>query len=123
MLVTTSDDLQEWLAREVQDNVVTKLMEYTYRQVVKLSPVDTGQFRASWNMTKNTPNFATISDGTGLPPPDLPKLTFSKGEYPVIFISNGKHYGPYLEDGWSKQAPNGMIKVAMASAKVLGRFL
>ena len=35
-------------------------------------------------------------------------------DFPVLFINNQLPYGPRLEDGWSDQAPLGMVALTIA---------
>lgn len=80
------------------DKFGQQLQQYTVRianeahaSVVNLSPVDTGYFRAQW--------------------------IYNPLEYPTINIRNNTVYGPRLEYGWSKQAPNGMVRVTVNGIK------
>jgi len=88
-----------------------------YRSLVNKSPVDTGRFRASWNMTSGTPVFLDIDtggvSGAPLPAPRVPKV-LGVGKYPTIHITNGRRYGAALENGHSSQAPLGMVAVTLA---------
>jgi hypothetical protein len=59
------------------------LCEDIYQFLVEITPVDTGLCRDSWEQEVYT-------------------------EYAIFF--NPTEYASYLEDGWSQQAPNGMIK-------------
>lgn len=58
-----------------------------YNACVGLSPVDTGLFQSSWEM------YAHSQD--------------------VFEIINPLEYASFLEDGWSNQAPNGIIEPAI----------
>jgi hypothetical protein len=58
-----------------------------YDLCVRLSPVDTGRFQGSWEMYK-------IADD-------------------IYEIINPTPYASFLEDGWSGQAPTGIIQPAI----------
>lgn len=62
-------------------------MEELYRYLIDLTPVDTGFCAEQWD--------------------------YGVTEDEATFL-NDAEYASYLEDGWSKQAPNGMIGPALA---------
>lgn len=85
-------------------------------EIVLRSPVDTGRFRGNTTVTIGNPvfeNTATV-DKTGA-------ATLSAGQsvlaglkpYTVIYIQNNLPYAEKLENGHSKQAPNGVFGLAM----------
>ncbi len=86
-------------------------------EIVLRSPVDTGRFRGNTTVSIGSPVFAntdnvdkaggaTIAAGqaalTGLKP------------YTVIYIQNNLPYAERLENGHSKQAPQGIFGLAFA---------
>jgi len=113
-LSLSTRDFRSWVDKEAQDFVL-KLTYKVWNGIITLTPVLTGQARASWNMSKEKPNYTTVDDGDNLPPPVAPKLEFKKGEYPLIFIANGKPYINLLEHGYSAKAPAGMVQVTLDS--------
>ena len=85
-----------------------------FRAVVLRSPVDTGRFRANWNVAYGTPNYATNGSseknrGLG----ETLKVT-SLPVGGVMYLSNGLPYARRLEYGWSKQAASGMVRITVA---------
>lgn len=60
-----------------------------FDMVVENSPVDTGQFQESWELNQ-------IADD-------------------IWEIFNPLEYASFLEDGWSDQAPNGVLEPALES--------
>jgi hypothetical protein len=89
------------------------------RGVVMKSPVDTGRFRGNWIVSKNAPNAKssevtdknggqTITKGSGVID------TFKMDTDSRIIIQNNLPYANRLENGWSKQAPNGMVALTVA---------
>lgn len=80
-------------AQAVQKKVAFDL----FRRIVKKTPVDTGRARASWTISANG------ADQT--------------------VISNNVPYITALEDGHSKKAPVGMVKVSIAEIDVAMRRL
>lgn len=86
-------------------------------EIIRLSPVYTGQYRASWNMTVDREVTKTVdiggAPGAPLPPPKRPYLRSSQ-KLPTVYIVNGKPYAERIEYGWSGQAPFGVVINAMA---------
>lgn len=89
------------------------------RGVVRKSPVDTGRFRGNWIVSKNAANTTssqvadknggqTITKGSGVID------TFKMNADSRIIIQNNLPYANRLENGWSKQAPNGMVALTVA---------
>jgi len=88
-----------------------------FQSVINLSPVDTGRFRANWNMSYQEPDFGTSDtndEGRGLQEA-AKALTFSIGD--VAYLCNGLPYAQRLEYGWSQQAPGGMVRISGADFK------
>lgn len=90
--------------------------------VIRRSPVDTGRFRGSWRIGVGSPSDdvapegyeATGSVGALDAGSDAEgSLRGIKGD-DVVFITNSLPYAVPLEEGWSKQAPHGMVKITVA---------
>lgn len=100
-------------------SVMRKAEEVTqrvYDGVTARSPVFTGQFRASWNISQGVPNLSTIDFGGEKGSPIGLKRQIAKAttEVPIFYVSNGKPYGQKLENGSSNQAPLGVVRVTLA---------
>lgn len=87
-----------------------------FTKVILRSPVDTGRFRGNWQvmigdvpdgvLDLTDPNgAATISKMTA----EVLKLRAGQ----TITLINNLPYSLKLEDGWSKQAPAGMVKMTV----------
>lgn len=89
-----------------------------FRTAVKISPVYTGSFRASWRVSYNTPREDVTVGGTPEAPLRGASFRWPKGFNlgDTIIISNNLPYAERLEYGWSKQAPTGVLRLAVASA-------
>lgn len=100
------------------------LFEVFYRIVLR-SPVDTGRFRANWNVGLER------NDTNTLAPPDpsgqsaitealvvLARMTSTQTR---VFITNALPYANRLEYGHSDQAPAGMVGVTLAEFPELAR--
>lgn len=100
-----STSLEE-VARNVTDRV--------FRGVALRSPVDTGRFRANWNVSRDVPDYAT----TEATDQDRMFTEIAKAKAMpvggVVWMSNGLPYARRLEEGYSKQAPTGMVATTVA---------
>lgn len=102
------------------ETVARKLTLDLFRSVVLKSPVDTGRFRANWNVSYGTPDYSvtqSVDKNRGLTEASK-ALTLPIGG--VQYISNGLPYARPLEYGWSKQAPAGMVRLSVI--EVAGRL-
>ena len=114
----------EKLAAQAQakvEDVVRKVTFDLFRAVVLRSPVDTGRFRANWNVSFNAPNY-TVQDTTakqrGLGQANK-ALTLPIGG--ITYMTNGLPYARRLEHGWSGQAPQGMVRLSVIEMRLFVR--
>lgn len=103
---------------KIEDAISLIAMD-SLRGVVMKSPVDTGRFRGNWIVSKNAfnPKSSEVTDKNG-------GQTITKGSGVIdtfkvdtdsrIIIQNNLPYANRLENGWSKQAPNGMVALTVA---------
>lgn len=92
------------------EQAARKIAFEAFSRVIARSPVDTGRFRANWNVSYGTPNYQTTERALGGGEAEaLKALTLPVGG--IVYLSNGLPYAQRLEFGWSKQAPNGMIRI------------
>jgi hypothetical protein len=90
-----------------------------FRAAVKLSPVDTGAFRASWRVSFNEPR-EDVTDGRSGNAIRGAAFRWPKGFNlgDTVIISNNQPYAEELERGHSKQAPFGVLSLAVALANL-----
>jgi hypothetical protein len=108
----TKAGLEELAEREVKE-----IAGRIFRAAVTFSPVYTGAFRASWRVSFNIAR----EDVTAGYVPEAPirgasfrwPKGFKLGD--TVIISNNQPYAEKLEYGWSKQAPYGVLRAAIAS--------
>lgn len=84
--------------------------------VTLIAPVDTGRYRAAWNLAENAPDTSVPPPGKGpnsVSAPSSPGFA-ANGLFPVLFLSNALPYAAVLEDGTSTKAPDGILSVALA---------
>jgi hypothetical protein len=87
--------------------------------MVLKSPVDTGRFRANWQIGFNQPDTKTTdeTDLTGMAQISRAQseLNSIKINGQTIYITNSLPYAYRLEyEGWSLQAPQGMVRITLA---------
>lgn len=102
--------------------VVRKVSIDMMGRVVKRSPVDTGRFRANWTMNFGSPDLSTSADvdktGDSTIKTQAERLAgFKIG--PEVYIMNSLPYAIRLENGYSQQAPIGMVKITIAEFQTM----
>lgn len=98
------------------DLVVRKIVLEVYASLVYKSPVDTGRFRGNWNISMA--GFDPTVRVEGFTKDSLPIIAKASHEVERyqggrIYISNNLPYARRLEDGYSKQAPAGMVRITV----------
>lgn len=112
------------------DELVRQVVLDIYQRIVVRSPVDTGRFRNNWQIGVGAPANGTFGaprgkvgqDGAGrwrdqagrfarAPTAAMVSLPGAGHRY---FITNNLPYARRLEYGWSKQAPEGMVRITVA---------
>jgi len=86
------------------------------------SPVDTGRFKNNWNWSSGAIDFSTndSKSGSAFGTPggnNLPEIAGLRINGQMVYVTNSLPYSKRLEDGWSKQAPAGMISVTIVELK------
>lgn len=87
-----------------------------FGSVIKDTPVDTGRAKGNWQTTIGAPASGTVDrHGESEALADVSQQTASFGAGKVIYLSNNLPYIYRLEyDGWSQQAPSGMLRKNVA---------
>jgi hypothetical protein len=115
---------REWAAKEQDiDDLVHEIALETTRRIVLKSPVDTGRFRSNWFVSVNSPS-AQITDQIRSNEQvvfDAEAVVMAHEKLPMVYIQNNLPYANRLENGWSKQAPAGMVSFAMAEIENMYR--
>ena len=102
-------------------DAISLIAMFCLRGVVQKSPVDTGRFRSNWQVSKNVPrttelNLTKENQGATIARGQLTIETFDLKNDSMIVIQNNLPYANRLENGWSKQAPNGMLGLTVNEA-------
>jgi len=93
------------------------------RGVIQKTPVDTGRARSSWELTVDKENVnpppasGTSFNGVGEAIAKGTAELQNVGPYSTIIVSTNLDYMEYLENGSSKQAPNGMVAITLEEVK------
>jgi hypothetical protein len=103
-------------AGEKAELVTRKVILELHSSMVLKSPVDTGRFRANWQVGDRTVNLTTTvstdPDGNGAisrAAAIIERLDLGG----VIYLTNSLPYSYRLEHGGSQQAPQGMVKLTV----------
>jgi len=119
------------IARRLNKRVETVVREAAFEifsKVVARTPVgETGRLRGNWNISLGSPDYS-VSDvgGSG---PDLQGVLFNMPAGSVVWLSNALPYAAVVEYGWfpnppkhgtgktrngySTQAPGGMVRISV----------
>lgn len=113
-------DLTKWVAKAQGnvDKVLRQTLVLASQQIVERSPFDTGRFRANWQFSVGGPDLTITdeTDKTGEPTKARIKAQVQLIKAgPTVYLTNSLPYAYRLEfEGWSSQAPNGMVRVTLA---------
>lgn len=108
--------LQKFMDVDVKGRTLTKyksIVRDLGTSIVRDTPVDTGQARANWRFTTTKISGAYLASrrdpsgaaAIGRLASVVASLTLSK----PVYMTNNAPYIQRLENGWSKQAPAGML--------------
>jgi hypothetical protein len=111
-------DVERWVekAKGRVDIVARKIALDMFSRVILRSPVHTGRFRGNWQV-----KIGDIPDGVLELTDKDGSATISRAQAvilglqagDVIYLVNNLPYARPLENGWSKQAPAGMVGVTV----------
>lgn len=118
---------REW-AEKIEDihEFVAMVGLQSIRGVVLKSPVDTGRFKGNWNLGIGDADESI--DANGVDQAGGATITRASGSlqayasfenFPVIHITNNLPYAGRLEDGYSGQAPGGMVGLTVAEMEAM----
>lgn len=105
-------------AKANQEQVIRAASIRILSRLVMMSPVDTGRFRANWQVTFDDPASGPVD---GIDPEG--NATIEGGSVIIesfrvgmnaVYFTNALPYAYRLETGYSQQAPNGMVRITAA---------
>lgn len=106
------------LTKEKMDAVFQDIVIEIGESVIRLSPVDTGRFKANWQLTVDTPSTKSLIAYDKEGAQTIARLVADANRLSAgqkAFIVNNLRYAIPLEFGHSQsQAPNGMVRVTLA---------
>jgi hypothetical protein len=88
--------------------------------LIMRTPVDTGRARGNWVFGAGAINYEVVetrmdrSGGATQGAIAAAVMTVRVASFPYFYVSNSLPYIQRLEDGWSQQAPAGMVKATLA---------
>lgn len=103
-------------AGEKAELVVRKTALELQSQMIQASPVDTGRFRANWQCGIGAVNQTTTNRAGKVGYAALGRTSEAlQGWKPgqTIYLTNSLPYAKRLENGWSKQAPAGIVALTV----------
>lgn len=88
--------------------------------VINKTPRDTGALKGAWKTSTQlefiTKDNARLDDENGtLAKNENASVMATTNLNTVVFFTNGMHYVEFIEWGWSKQSPQGMLAITMLS--------
>ena len=99
------------------DHVHRNLGILLFTAIVYDTPVDSGLARGSWFPSKGAPRTGGSQriDPTGaVVTRHIQEVCMSAKVSDILFFMNNVHYIGELEYGWSKQSPEGMVRINVA---------
>lgn len=118
------DVINRWV-EETEEDVKSILQTIVFRigrELVTLSPVDTGRFKGNWQLTIGSPATGSLlryDQSGGITIGDMQRVVRTLTPGQVAYIQNTVEYGYDLEYGSSKQAPDGVVRITAAKFAIL----
>lgn len=98
------------------DVVVRKITFEVFSRVIRKTPVDTGRARGNWIASADRPVLVALdgakSEQQALA--DAGAVALKQPAGGVVFLANNLPYIQRLENGWSDQAPSGMVGTTLS---------
>ena len=112
----------EWLELMggLRDAVIYIIVE-GLAKVTEKSPVDVGTFQNNWLVSIGSPSddtTMTVGAFAALSAEAIAGYATVDG-FPMIYLQNNLPYALRLENGWSKQAPGGVVAMTVAELEMI----
>lgn len=113
-----SDDLRRFEDKTLDkmSRAVRKITLDAFSNVIMMSPVKSGRFRGNWQPAVGSAPSGIIEavDPTGaIVIAKVKGVTAGMEPGDVVYMANNLPYAQRLEDGYSGQAPSGMVKLTV----------
>jgi len=122
--MTFNDDMNRAMVNigQTSESRVKRVALAAYREINRGSPVDKGTFRANWvasidTIDRSSDLSKTRNDVSEAVTTATAVITNGAGLGTTVFISNAVPYAGKLEDGYSPQAPAGVVAPALTTIK------
>ena len=111
--------IDDWIdsVSEALPQIIDEALNNAARDIVNLSPVDTGRFKGNWQATGNNPSLISLNnydkdgaDTINSLRRQINALARDRATS-TIYITNALTYSVPLEFGYSGQAPNGILGI------------
>lgn len=100
-------------AKNNPEKVMRQVSIKLFSAIIKASPVDTGRFRMNWMPSGGTPA-SGVTDATdksgNIAIGNATGFVLKAADWREFTLTNNLPYAQRLEYGWSKQAPQGMVR-------------
>jgi len=116
----------QWVTKTERkmDQAVRKIALEMFSRVILRSPVDTGRFRGNWQVAIGSVPSGTLDLNDASGTATVSKATAATAGVQsgdVIYLVNNLPYAQRLEDGYSKQAPTGMVGLSVQEFQRIAR--
>jgi hypothetical protein len=104
-------------AKKNPELVVRQVTIKLYSQIIMASPVDTGRFRMNWQVSNNKPATGVLIADDPSGSRAIGRMTAyvtTSEEWENFCFTNNMPYADRLEYGWSRQAPQGMVRITVS---------
>lgn len=99
------------------DKTVRMVTVELFSSVIKGTPIDEGRARGNWQTTTQSPATGEVERNESAAQAELTQRVGGAGS--VTYLTNNLPYIERLENGWSKQAPAGMVRVNFTRVETL----
>ena len=103
-------------AKQDYDQAFRAMALQLFGSIITRTPVDTGRARGNWQVTINSPANGTTENndkgGQRTLAEGSQTIASRSGDQSLYFTNNLPYIEP-LENGWSEQAPAGMVRVTL----------
>ena len=104
-------------AKDKAELATRKITLELFSNVILKSPVDTGRFRANWNCSIGSVDKSTSAETDKEGAGSIGRVRAEVTKYTLdgrsIYLANSLPYAERLENGWSDQAPQGMVRLSI----------
>lgn len=114
--MSLQSDLKKFaqLTGKAMEQVVKESLIDTSTRIVLASPVDTGAFRGNWLSATGSADTRYNTQDTTEKLGEMRATINGIALGEVFYFTNSLPYAERLENGWSQQAPAGVVKLAVA---------